>query len=105
MARARGATVGAIGVVMGLTILLGVGGCAVFTCEPRSVLVAKKEERSRAELVPRGFRTTETGRVEEIRELEVVREYWIRSEDGMWHRVTAEQFQAAEIGRPMDLCR
>jgi hypothetical protein len=89
----------------GLALALSASGCAVFACDAHSVLVATKEERPRLELVHRGFRTTATGRLEELRELEVVREYWVRADDGTWHRVSAQQFEAAEVGRPIDLCR
>jgi hypothetical protein len=80
-------------------------GCAALTCEPAMVLVARKEERPRLEMVHRGFRTNAVGRLEEIRTLEVVREYWVRADDGTWHRVSLEQFQGAEPGAPVEVCR
>ncbi len=33
-----------------------------------------------------------------------VREYWVHARDGTWHRVSAEQFRAAEIGRGLEIC-
>ena len=33
-----------------------------------------------------------------------VREYGVHARDGTWHRVSAEQFRAAEIGRGLEIC-
>jgi hypothetical protein len=49
--------------------------------------------------------TSETGRLEEVRVPEVVREYWVRAQDGTWYRVSADQFRAVEIGGSVELCR
>src|SRR5262245_7798139 len=63
---------------------LALGGCATGACHPVTVVVADKEERSRLEMMPRGFRTGATGQLEELREPVTVREYWVRSEQGAW---------------------
>ena len=85
---------------------LAVVGCTAVTCQPSTVIVAKKEERARVENVSGGlYRTTETGRLEPVLTPGIVREYWIESRGGDWYRVTPEQFQAADIDRPMEMCR
>jgi len=33
-----------------------------------------------------------------------VREYWVQAREGTWHRLSAEQFRAAEIGRALEIC-
>lgn len=83
---------------------LAVSGCAGLSCQPASITVAKKEERGRLETGPRGY-TSQTGRLEELRRPEIVRDYWIQDATGTWHRVSLEQYRAAEIGRPQELCR
>ena len=86
------------------TLGLVLSGCASLSCEQTSVTVAKKEERGRLETVPRGY-TSETGRLEELRRPEIVRDYWIQDATGAWYRVSLEQYRAAEVGRPLGLCR
>jgi hypothetical protein len=44
--------------------------------------IALKEERARLDMVSHGTWTSETGRLEEVRVPEVVREYWVRAQDG-----------------------
>ena len=82
-----------------------VAACSVLTCEPVPVIVTQKEERERLEMVARGVGTSPTGNVEEIRVPEVVREYWVRGQDGKWYRVSADRFRAVEVGESVDLCR
>ena len=86
------------------TLGLVLSGCASLSCEQTSVTVAKKEERGRLETVPRGY-TSETGRLEELRRPEIVRDYWIQDATGAWYRVSLEQYRAAEVGRPLEICR
>ena len=86
------------------TLGLVLSGCASLSCEQTSVTVAKKEERGRLETVPRGY-TSETGRLEELRRPEIVRDYWIQDATGASYRVSLEQYRAAEVGRPLGLCR
>jgi hypothetical protein len=54
--------------------------------------------------VPGGF-TSETGRLEERRRPEIVREYWVQDTTGAWYRVSLEQYRAAEVDRPLELCQ
>lgn len=79
--------------------------CSGLTCEPVPVIVAEKEERERVEMVARGVGTSPTGRVEEIRVPEVVREYWVRGQDGKSYRVSADRFRALAVGDSVELCR
>lgn len=94
--RAIGIAAGALG--------LALSGCASLSCQQTSITVAKKEERGRLETVPRGY-TTETGRLEELRRPEIVRDYWVQDATGTWHRVSLEQYRAGEVGRPLEICR
>ncbi len=66
--------------------------------------MAKKEERARLEAMPRGY-TAETGRLEELRRPEIVRDYWVLDADNTWHRVSLEQYRVAEVGQIIQLCR
>jgi hypothetical protein len=68
-------------------------------------VVAQKQERARLESVPRGIHTTGTGRLEEDRRTEIVRDYWVRAQDGTWHPVSMEQFRAVEVGQSLEICR
>jgi hypothetical protein len=86
-------------------LVLLAAACASFTCRPLSVTVAQKEERARLDMVPRGVETTATGRLDVLRAPEIVRDYWVRTEDGTWYRVSLDKFRAAEVGRPLDICR
>jgi hypothetical protein len=79
--------------------------CAVFVCHPMTVSVANKKELARLETVPGAIRTSETGRIEEdVRQQRTVRDYWVQAQEGTWHRVSAEQFRAAETGHALELC-
>jgi hypothetical protein len=69
------------------------------------VTVAQKEERARLDMVSHGTFSSETGQLKEVRVPEVVREYWVRAQDGTWYRVSAEQFRAVEVGGSVELCR
>lgn len=89
----------------GVCLLLLAAACASFACRPLSVTVAEKEERARLDMVPRGVQTTETGRLDVLRAPEIVRDYWVWAEDGTWYDVSSDKFRAAEIGRPLELCR
>ena len=85
-------------------LVLALSGCAGLSCQPASITVAKKEERTRLETVPHGY-TTETGRLEELRRPEIVRDYWVQDADGTWHRVALEQYRAIEVGQVLEICR
>jgi hypothetical protein len=89
---------------LGLLAVIAVG-CALFTCQPISVVVAEKQERRRVDVTPIGFRTDETGRVEEVETVRVVPTYWVRSQEGRWYSVSAAEFEAAQVGRQAQVCR
>jgi len=93
-----------LGTAGGLLATL-VAACSSLTCQPVPVTVAQKEERSRLDMVSRGTWTSETGRLEAVRVPEVVRDYWVRAQDGTWYRVSAERFRAVEVGSTVELCR
>jgi len=61
--------------------------------------------RTRLERVPSGIRTTETGRLEEDRRAEIVRDYWVRAQDGRWYPVPLDRYRSAEVGGSMEVCR
>jgi hypothetical protein len=82
-----------------------VAACASFSCRPLGITVAQKEERARLDMVSRGAETTATGRLEVLQVPEIVRDYWVRAEDGTWYRVPLDTFRAAEVGRPLEICR
>ena len=79
--------------------------CATPICHPLTIVVAGKEVRERLETVPHGVRTTETGRLEEDRRPEVVRDYWVRAADGTWYPITLDRYRGVEIGQPLEICR
>ena len=85
-------------------LVVALSGCAGLSCQPASITVAKKEERARLETAPHGY-TSETGRLEELRRPEIVRDYWVQDADGTWHRVSLEQYRAAEVGQVLEICR
>lgn len=84
-------------------LLLAFSGCAGLQCQPTSITVAEKQERARLETAPQGYRS-ETGRLEELRRPEIVRDYWVRDDEGRWHRVSPERYREAAVGRPMRIC-
>jgi hypothetical protein len=88
-----------------VAMALGLGGCAVRPCDSVSIVVADKEERSRLDMSPQGFRTTATGRLEEAREPIIAREYWVRSQQGAWFLVSSDQYRLAEPGYRIAVCR
>jgi hypothetical protein len=81
------------------------GGCALFTCQPITVVVAEKQARQRVDLTPTGFRTDETGRVEEVETVRVVPTYWVRSQEGRWYSVAAAKFETTQVGQTIEVCR
>jgi len=86
-----------------LTALLG--GCAGIACTPATVLVARKEDRPQLRSEPRGLRTDEAGRLEEVRRRVIVSEYWVQDTHGRWYRLSEPAWRAAEPGRPVEVCR
>ena len=97
--------VAALAITRASLCVFALAGCTVFVCRPVTMIVANKKELARLETVPGAIRTTETGRLEEdVRQSRTVREYWVQAREGTWHRVSAEQFRAAEIGRALEIC-
>jgi hypothetical protein len=89
-----------------LLLGLGLAGCSALACRPAVFEVAGKEERARVVNQSRGlYRTTGNDRLEPVQAPGVEREYWVRSEAGEWHRVTAEEFERAEVGHLIETCR
>jgi hypothetical protein len=82
-----------------------IGGCALFACQPITVVVAEKQARQRVDITPTGFRTDETGRVEEVETVRSVPTYWIRSQEGRWYSVPATDFGAAQVGQSLEVCQ
>ena len=84
---------------------VALAGCSTFACRAATVTVVDKKEQARFETAPGAIRTTETGRIEEdVRQSRTVREYWVRSPEGRWYRVSLEQYRKAEIGRELEIC-
>ena len=90
-----------MGWIAGALLLALAASCAT----PLTIVVAQKEERARLERAPHGIRTTETGRLEEDRRTEIIRDYWVRAQDGTWYPVTLDRYRAAEVGQPLEICR
>ena len=67
-----GASAGA-GILCGGLVFLLLFGCSSLGCRQTAIIVAKKEERARLETVPYGY-TAETGRLEEQRRAQPIRD-------------------------------
>jgi hypothetical protein len=80
-------------------------GCAAVACAPATVVVARKDERSRLESEPRGMRTDAHGRVSQVQRQVIVTEYWVQDRQGGWYRVAEPAWRAAEPGQPVQVCR
>ena len=91
------------GAAAALALALALAGCAGVSCRPTRIAVVDKDERVRAE-PSLGLRTTETGRLEE-KPASLVREYRVRADDGTWYRVSAAEFEAAQPGGTLEICR
>lgn len=91
------------GVAGGVLVTLVAACGSMTTCQPVPVTVAQKDDRTRVEMVSRGF-TSQTGGLQEVRAPEIVHEYWVQSPEGKWYRVSADQFRAVEVGGTVELC-
>ena len=91
--------------VVGLLLLAG--GCAILNppCEKVEIVVAQKEERSRIEMRRGPGRVTATGSVEETTEPARVNEYYVRSSEGAWHRISEAQFKGVTPQQKLEVCR
>jgi hypothetical protein len=89
-----------------LLALLGVAltGCAALSCRPATVVVDRREERTRPESEFRGVRTDEAGRVREIRRDRLAVEWWVHDTAGRWHVVDEATYRTAEPGREISVC-
>jgi hypothetical protein len=79
-------------------------GCASVACRPVTVVVERREERSRLESEFRGLHTDGAGRVAETRQDRIVHEWWVRDTEGRWHRVDEGTYREAEPGREIGVC-
>lgn len=80
-------------------------GCASAACAPAAVVVERTEERREMRTEVRGVHTGPTGAVVEDRGEVMVSTYWVLGRDGRWYRVSAAEFQGAEPGSTLSLCR
>ena len=81
-------------------------GCAELACTPATIEVASKDTRTRMVDEFRGVTNDETGRgTNEIRKEKLVAEYWVADRQGHWYRVSEAQWQSAEPGQPLTVCR
>lgn len=85
-------------------VAAALSGCAMFTCEPVTIVVAQKNEWRRLESQFLGLRTSEVGRVVETRQDVLLREYRVKAESGQWYRIPEAEWRAAEVGKPLDVC-
>jgi hypothetical protein len=90
-----------------LVLALGaaLGGCAGVACDPVTIVVARKDDRSQLRSEPRGMRTDELGRVSEVRREVIVTDFWVQDGEGRWYRVPEAAWRSAEPGRPLQVCR
>ena len=84
---------------------LGLAGCATLACEPATITVAAKEQRTRLEREFRGVTTDQLGRVAERWQDVPVREYWVKDPDGRWYRVSEAAWRTATVGESLEVCR
>jgi len=94
----------------GFSALIGfavtLAGCAALACTPSSIDVASKDQRTRMVSEFRGVTNDETGRgTNEIRKEKLVTEYWVADRQGRSYRVSEAQWNGAEPGQPLTVCR
>ena len=97
MRRRHAALVLALGAVL--------GGCAGIVCDPATIVVTRKDERSQLRSAPRGMRTDELGRVSEVRREVIVTSFWVEDGEGRWYRVPEAAWRAVAPGQPLRVCR
>ena len=88
-----------------LLVAAAFDGCATMACQPMPIVVAKKDERVRLDTRPGLPRTSPSGRLDEEVRPTLVREFWVQSDDGNWHRISEQQYRATAIGDSMEICR
>jgi len=79
--------------------------CAAVTCAPATVVVERKDERKELRSELRGMRTSPTGAVVADRREVLVPEYWVLGTDGRWYQLGQSEWQAAEPGSTVSVCR
>ena len=85
-----------------LPTITAASGCA--TCTPATILVAERSETAQLNTGPGLMRTTETGRLEEAVTPTIARDYWLKSPDGRWHRVSREEYRRTQVGTSVQVC-
>jgi hypothetical protein len=80
-------------------------GCAGAICRPATIVVAAKDTHVRLERESLGVTTDHAGRVVERRRDVIVLEYWVRDQEGHWHRVAEAVWRQAAVGEPLEVCR
>jgi hypothetical protein len=88
-----------------LALAVALGGCAAVACDPVTIVVARKDERSQLRSEPRGMRTDERGRVTEIRREVITTDFWVADGEGRWYRVPESDWRATAPGQPLRVCR
>jgi hypothetical protein len=89
----------------GLLSMLSLDGCASGACRPLTIEVAKKEERAFLATPSNQSLTTQPGGLVDTVTPRVERTFWVQATDGTWHPVPEEKYQAADAGRPLEICR
>ena len=88
--------------VLGITLITVLPGC-IGQWEPITIIVVAKEIQPRWDSRVIGLQTGPSGRVVEIRQEQIVYEYWVKDIGGRWHQVSQREWQAAQLGEPFDL--
>jgi hypothetical protein len=87
-----------------LLLALVADGCAMFRCAPLQIVVAEREPREFLREKNYGIRTDAFGHAYELKRMEMVPEYWVRSQDGKWYEVSRDLYRVATPGRAIDVC-
>lgn len=94
-----------VGRLSRLLATVAISGCATFTCDPVTIVVAEKAAATRLERQFRGLRVNEIGRVVEDHREVLVREHRVRATSGEWHRIAEADWRATEVGSQLEVCR
>ncbi len=68
-------------------------------------MVVAKDVRSRPERRVRGYLVMPYGDVIEDRDVVIVKDYWVKGEDGRWRAVGESTWRRAVVGKPLEVCR
>lgn len=91
--------------LVALVALAALAGCAGVICRPATIVVAAKDTHVRLESEFLGITTDHAGRLVERRRDVIVLEYWVRDQEGHWHRVAEAAWRRAAVGEPLEVCR